>query len=44
MEYNVEMTIRLPKELEADFRLFIVLHCGQIVKTVNLKETKENEE
>lgn len=41
MKRETEMVIRIPKEMENDFRLFIVLHGGQIIE---VKEVKEKEE
>ena len=41
MKREKEMVIRIPKEREKDFRLFIVLHGGQIVEA---KEVKKDEE
>lgn len=39
MKRETEMIIRIPKETEQDFRLFTVLHGGEIVE---VKEVKEN--
>ena len=33
MQRDREVIVRIPKELEQDFRLFVVLHGGQIVDT-----------
>lgn len=38
MKREKEMVIRIPKEMEQDFRLFIVLHGGEIVETKEVKE------
>lgn len=43
MKREKEMVIRIPKEMEQDFRLFIVLHGGQIVETREVKEEKETD-
>lgn len=40
MKRETEMIIKIPKEMEQDFRLFIVLHGGKIVE---VKEVKEDE-
>lgn len=41
MNRDLEMVIRLPKEMEQDFRLFIVTHGGSIEKcTENIIEHK----
>lgn len=37
MQRDREITVKIPKELEQDFRLFVVLHGGQIV---NAEEEK----
>ena len=41
MQRDLEMVIRIPKEMEQDFRVFIVLHGGQIVETKDCKEEEE---
>lgn len=42
MKREKEMVIRIPKEMEQDFRLFIVLHGGQIVEVKEVNEEEEN--
>ncbi|MBQ4523391.1 MAG: hypothetical protein IJA10_10660 [Lachnospiraceae bacterium] len=37
MQRDKEMIIRIPKEREENFRLFIVLHGGQIVDSDDIK-------
>lgn len=37
MQRDKEMTIRIPKEMEQDFRLFIVLHGGQILNKEEIR-------
>lgn len=37
MQRDREITIRIPKELEQDLRLFVVLHGGQIVDTSGIR-------
>ena len=41
MQRDREVIVRIPKELEQDFRLFVVLHGGQIVeaKDVDIHQT-----
>ena len=41
MKRETEMVIRIPKEMEQDFRLFIVLHGGQIVETKDVEKNAE---
>jgi cysteine synthase len=41
MQRDLEMVIRIPKEMEQDFRLLIVLHGGQIVETKDCEEKTE---
>ena len=40
MRKDREVVVRIPKELEQDFRLFIVLHGGQIVEAKDVEEEK----
>ena len=39
MQRDREITVKIPKELERDFRLFVVLHGGQIVEAKDVKES-----
>ena len=38
MQRDREVVVRIPKELEQDFRLFVVLHGGQIVEAKDVEE------
>lgn len=42
MKREKEMVIRIPKEMEQDFRLFTVLNGGQIVEVKKLVKTNQN--
>ena len=41
MQRDREVIVRIPKELERDFRLFVVLHGGQIVEAKDVEEGEE---
>lgn len=41
MQRDREITVRIPKELEQDFRLFVVLHGGQIVEAKDVEESED---
>ena len=41
MQKDREIIVKIPKELEPDFRLFVVLHGGQIVEAKNIEESEE---
>lgn len=43
MQRDLEMVIKLPKELEKDLRLFVVLHGGSIVSCVDTSTPEEKE-
>lgn len=38
MQRDREITVKIPKELEQDFRLFVVLHGGQIVEAKDVEK------
>lgn len=38
MQRDREIKVKIPKELEQDFRLFVVLHGGQIVEAKDVEE------
>ena len=38
MQRDREIVVRIPKELEQDFRLFVVLHGGQIVEAKDVED------
>lgn len=42
MQRDREVTVRIPKELEQDFRLFVVLHGGQIVEARDVEESESD--
>ena len=37
MERNIKMTIKVPEDMEEDFRVFIVTHGGAIISCKNDK-------
>lgn len=41
MNRDREVVVKIPKELEQDFRLFVVLHGGQIVEAKDVEEEEE---
>ena len=41
MQRDREVIVRIPKELEQDFRLFVVLRGGQIVEAKDVGEGEE---
>lgn len=41
MQRDREIVVKIPKELEQDFRLFVVLHGGQIVEAKDVEEGEE---
>lgn len=41
MKRELEMKIKVPADMVQDFRLFIVLHGGEIVSTKNSDKKKE---
>jgi hypothetical protein len=43
MKREKEMVIRIPKEMKQDFRLFIVLHGGEIVEVKDVNDREETD-
>lgn len=42
MQRDREITVKIPKELEQDFRLFVVLHGGQIVEAKDVESESDS--
>lgn len=42
MQRDREVVVRIPKELEQDFRLFVVLHGGQIMEAKEVEESESD--
>lgn len=41
MQKDREITVKIPKELEQDFRVFVVLHGGKIVEAKDVQGEEE---
>ena len=42
MQRDREIVVRIPKELEHDLRLFVVLHGGQIVEAKDVESESDS--